>query len=469
VQCFDTIPHPVILTCLRKRIKDERFIDLIRKMLQAGVIEAGHYERTYSGTPQGGLASPSLSNIVLQEFDCWMEQRWQANPPPLTTRQQQARPNREYRRHKNNRRRWRAQLAGRIPLGQQTPAGLRTKIKATRAAQKRVPSVVPRRLISDCRYADDYVVVLCQHSKAEAQHLKEALTQWLKEELGLTQHPTKTRITHWDERLRLLGYDLRGQRNLNSTRWLRLSIPPEKERALKGKVKRLCGYTQIPELDVVTSVNALLRGWTQYFRYANNASQRSGYLTGVVYWLGAPYLGRKHRCSIKQLMRTHYGKDPQSGKRALYITTKQGQRVFFWNKPPARAAVFSKAVRAKDTQPLPLTGWARGRSYEQRATAQDAAKARCQGCRQVSPKLSVQHPNRVGRVPKHKKGAASVIASGHEQQVKLLGPACHQQHHANEWKDKAKPRQDDTGERGAARSCPPSSEGAERKRAAARR
>ncbi len=81
---------------------------------------------------------------------------------------------------------------------------------------------------------------------------------WLQLNLGLTQHPEKTHITHWDKRFRFLGYDLRGQRNLNGTRWLRLSIPPEKERELLSEVKRLCGYTQIPQLDLFSSVNALI-------------------------------------------------------------------------------------------------------------------------------------------------------------------------------------------------------------------
>jgi RNA-directed DNA polymerase len=57
VKCFDSIPHSVILNCLRKRIKDERFIDLIRQMLQAGVMEEGTLLPTYSGTPQGGLGA----------------------------------------------------------------------------------------------------------------------------------------------------------------------------------------------------------------------------------------------------------------------------------------------------------------------------------------------------------------------------------------------------------------------------
>jgi RNA-directed DNA polymerase len=239
VKCFDSIPHGVILNSLRKRIKDERFIDLIRQLLEAGVIEEGSLVPTYSGTPQGGLASPILSNIVLHEFDGWLEDHWKANPPALTAKEQNARVNPQWMRHKRNLVRWRAQLAGRIPMGRQTPEGLRTKIKQALVARSRIPSVRPRRMLSYCRFADDYVVVLCQHSKAEAQHLKEAMATWLREHLGLTQHPEKSHITHWSTRFGFLGYDLRGQRNANGTRWLRLSIPPEKERALKAKVKRL--------------------------------------------------------------------------------------------------------------------------------------------------------------------------------------------------------------------------------------
>jgi Reverse transcriptase (RNA-dependent DNA polymerase)/Group II intron, maturase-specific domain len=437
VKCFDSIPHGVILQCLRKRIKDERFIELIHQMLKSGVMEEGKFFPTYSGTPQGGLVSPILCNAVLHEFDCWMEDQWQANPPPLTAKEQNARANPEYVRHKRNLVRWRAQLRGRIPMGRQTPEGLRIKIKQALDARKRVPTVCPRRIISYCRYADDYVVVMCQHTKTEAEHLKSEMAKWLQEKLGLTQHPEKTHLTHWDKRFRFLGYDLRGQRNLNGTRWLRLSIPPEKERDLKQKAKRLCGYTQIPELDLFTSVNALMRGWTNYFRYANNATKRFGYLTGVAYWLVAHFLGRKHRRSIKKMMRTNYGIDPASGKRALY-TDKGGNRVFLWNRPPQRSSVFSRVVGAKDIQPLPITGWSDGHSYEQRMEACNRSEQHCEHCGQLSPKLIVHHPNRLGKLPKQKTGPANVIASGQEQQVKLLCPNCHRQHHPNGWNEKQK-------------------------------
>src|SRR5260221_9523985 len=100
-------------------------------MLKAGLMEEGGFLPTYSGTPQGGLASPILSNIVLHEFDCWLEDQWQANPPALTRKQQYARATPEYARHKRNLARWRAQLAGRVSMGLPTPGGVRFKIMPT--------------------------------------------------------------------------------------------------------------------------------------------------------------------------------------------------------------------------------------------------------------------------------------------------------------------------------------------------
>ena len=206
----------------------------------------------------------------------------------------------------------------------------------------------------------------------------------------------------------ILGYDLRGQRNLNGTRWLRLTIPPAAERDLKQRVKRLCGYTQIPATDLVTSVNALLNGWTQYYRYASNATRRFGYLTGVGFWLTAHYLSRKHRRSIKRLMATHYGVDPRTKKQALYILRPNGKRQFVWNKPPKRLSILQGHVSADDTRPATTTSWASGRSYEQRLEQRAQHGQTCQHCGQTSPRLEVHHPHRLSKQPYRKQGPASL-------------------------------------------------------------
>lgn len=67
--CFDNIDHATLVGLLGNKIKDARIIKLIYKFLKAGYLENWQYQKTYSGTPQGGIISPLLSNIYLHELD----------------------------------------------------------------------------------------------------------------------------------------------------------------------------------------------------------------------------------------------------------------------------------------------------------------------------------------------------------------------------------------------------------------
>ena len=71
--CFEQIDHHRLLDILRERIEDDRFINLIRKFLNAGYLEDWKYHRTYSGTPQGSVVSPILTNIYLDKLDQKLE------------------------------------------------------------------------------------------------------------------------------------------------------------------------------------------------------------------------------------------------------------------------------------------------------------------------------------------------------------------------------------------------------------
>ena len=59
--------------CWKRKINDERFIALIGWMLQAGYTEDWKFNKTYSGTPQGGVISPILANVYLHELDVFMK------------------------------------------------------------------------------------------------------------------------------------------------------------------------------------------------------------------------------------------------------------------------------------------------------------------------------------------------------------------------------------------------------------
>src|SRR3989338_9106956 len=69
---YDNIDHDILLGLLRKRIDDERLLQLIRRMLKAGYLEDWKFHRTFSGAPQGGVISPILANIYLHELDQFM-------------------------------------------------------------------------------------------------------------------------------------------------------------------------------------------------------------------------------------------------------------------------------------------------------------------------------------------------------------------------------------------------------------
>lgn len=72
---FDTLNHDLLLNILRRRIKDKKLIELIKKFLKSGVMDNGVIVKTEEGSPEGGPLSPLLANIYLNEFDQEMSRR----------------------------------------------------------------------------------------------------------------------------------------------------------------------------------------------------------------------------------------------------------------------------------------------------------------------------------------------------------------------------------------------------------
>ena len=430
--CFDSIPHGVILNLLRKRIKDERFIDLIRRFLKAGVMESGTCRDSYSGTPQGGIISPILANIVLHELDMWMERQGANKPKQENHRAYRARQTTAYKQLTRRIKYLREQLRQGAPFPKGRSAReIKAELRQKEAERKRTKPSDVQPSIHYIRYADDFLVVLCGKSQQDAVMLKAQMADWLKDTLGLTLSEEKTLITHADGKLRFLGYDLQGMRNPNGTRWARLSIPKEAFRSVVERLQDAARYRHAPELDVFANINALARGWSQYYCYANDSKRKLSRLTGIVYWLTAHYLGRKHNISIRKMMRTHYGRDPKTGRVALYTVKPDGKPMFIWNRYPKHRSILSPGGQATDILPYVNTNWAGGRSLERKAQAQVNAKGQCKGCGREGMKLIMHHPKRLRNASQTTK---SVAQSGYEQEVKMLCHDCHLDHHHGDTK-----------------------------------
>lgn len=201
---FDNIDHNVLISILRERISDERFLRLIRKFLNAGYVEDWKYNKTYSGTPQGGIISPMLANIYLDKFDKYIKEyaakfrkgdRRSINP--------------EYWRL-NNKKNWLKKKLQKTSdeqirksylyeIAQLSKQMLSTPHKDTMDADFRRMQYV--------RYADDFLISVIG-SKSECETIKADITQFMREQLKLELSDEKTLITHAQDKAKFLGYEI---------------------------------------------------------------------------------------------------------------------------------------------------------------------------------------------------------------------------------------------------------------------
>lgn len=92
--CFGSLDHDLIISALAEHIQDGRFLNLVKKLLDAGYMEDWKLNNTFSGVPQGSILSPVLSNILLSKLDRFVE----TELIPEYTRGKKKRPNQEYNR-----------------------------------------------------------------------------------------------------------------------------------------------------------------------------------------------------------------------------------------------------------------------------------------------------------------------------------------------------------------------------------
>ena len=164
-------------------------------MLRAGYLEDWQWGATLSGTPQGGIASPVLSNIYLDRLDRYVETQLQ----PLFNRGKRRAASPEYER-----------LTADIRSARRR--GDRAAVRALRLQRRALPSKDPYdpgyRRLRYVRYCDD-ILLGFSGPKSEAVEVKQLLARFLREELKLELNEQKTLITHARTgRARFLGYDI---------------------------------------------------------------------------------------------------------------------------------------------------------------------------------------------------------------------------------------------------------------------
>lgn len=253
--CFDRLPHCLILDEVGRRIGDKRVLALVRLFLKAGLMsETGRLERTVTGTPQGGIASPLLANVALSALDRQYQADWQ-----------------EMSRYD----------------------GRRQHLQRTGHPTYRL-----------VRYADD-LLLLVRGTREQAEALLEQLAGRV-EALGLQLKSEKTAVTHIDEGFVFLGQRI-VRRPKGPKRYVYTFVSNEALASIRRKVKSLTGRstTNMELSELIAALNPVLRGWGNHFRHAA-AKRTLEYLGYYAWWRVGRWLRKKHpRLTWKQISRRY--------------------------------------------------------------------------------------------------------------------------------------------------------------------
>jgi group II intron reverse transcriptase/maturase len=322
--CFGSLDHEILLGILAEKIHDQRFLRLIRNMLKAGYLEEWEYHDTLSGSPQGGVVSPILSNIYLHKLDEFVEREL----IPQYTRGARRKGNPEYERVKSRLRTARKH---------EDRAAARDLGKQMRALPGNDPMDPGYRRLRYCRYADDHILGFTG-PKAEAEEIKEKLARFLRETLGLGLNAAKTLITHArSQRARFLGYDITvqhsdtqrtgGRRTANGH--IALRVPPDVIKAQcaryrqRGKPLHRTRLQNLDDYDIVRTYGAEYRGVVSYYLLAQDVWRLS-----TLNWNAATSmlksLAAKHGSTVtKTASRYHATADTGDGPRSCFEASRK--------------------------------------------------------------------------------------------------------------------------------------------------
>lgn len=342
--CFDNIDHEILIEILSRKIKDSRFLNIIRQFLKAGYIENWKYNATYSGTPQGGICSPILANIYLNELDRKFREIAERFDKPRSSLKTP-----EYRAVDNEMKRlsyW---------IDHTADEAERQQLIRQYKEQQKILRTIPckpadNKRFTFVRYADDWLVGVCG-SKAECRELKAEISEFLSSELKLTLSEEKTLITHSSEQVRFLGYNVSIRRNqevkghrLNNGTWRKsrslnmkvaLTIPHaekiEKFMFAKGIIRQKengefqpihrAGLLNLADYEIVEQYNAEARGLCNYYNLACDYHTLN-YFCYLMEYSCLKTIANKHKTSIRKIIRQY--KDGKTW--SVPYETKKGTR-----------------------------------------------------------------------------------------------------------------------------------------------
>jgi group II intron reverse transcriptase/maturase len=322
--CFGSFDHDFLLSTLAEKIHDGRFLQLIDRMLKAGYLEDWRWHDTLSGCPQGGIASPVMSNIYLDRFDRFVEQQL----IPDYDRGRRRGKNPAYQ-----------DVTNRIAKAKRH--GDRDAVDALRRELRTLPSQDPNdpgyRRLRYVRYCDDFLLGFAG-PRHEAEEIKARIRTFLHDELKLELSAPKTLITHAaSQAAHFLGYEIRAQhadtkitrnrRAVNGAIGLFVPRAVIRERCArymsKGKPAQRGPLLHDEDFTIVAKYGSEYRGFVQYYLLAQDVFRLES-LRWVMETSMLKTLAGKHKSTVTKMARKYKAAiDTPDGRRTCFQVTVQ--------------------------------------------------------------------------------------------------------------------------------------------------
>jgi group II intron reverse transcriptase/maturase len=422
--CFGSLDHEIMIRILAEKIRDNRFLRLMRNMLRAGYLEDWRWNATVSGAPQGGVVSPILSNIYLHKLDDFAGNTL----IPEYTRGETRTRNKEYERVRHAYRRARK-------------SGNRKKARELRRRQAFLPSVdcddPGYRRLHYARYADDTLFGFTG-PKAEAEEIKQRLTAFLRDELHLELSAEKTLITHARTgAAKFPGYEITtqhsgtsGRKRINGGIALRVPATVIKAKCApyleRGKPAAQRALQNHGDYDIVAAYGAKYRGISQYYLLAGDVHRLSR-LRWVMETSLLKTLAAKHDSTVsKTAARYKATIETPDGPR----TCSEAVRIREGNQKPLVARF--GGIPLKRRKNAVIIDLAPGRDpYPRKELITRLLRNRCELC-QHSGQVQVHHVARLADLayPGHGQPAWARLMAAKRRKSLVICPPCHDQIHA---------------------------------------
>lgn len=323
-QAYPTIDHNKLCDILLLRIKDERFMRLIRKSLKCGIYDNPNTIYSKLGVPQGSIVSPILANIYYNELDKWVEKKSQEIYIEKSTKRHPKYKQLEYQIQKV------LKLVHKSERNSKERDKHVKEIKRLIQQRNQVPSFLDRGIeIRYARYADDWIIGIKGPQKL-AKQVKDEVGIFLCEQLKQNLDPNKI-INIRAGKFLFLGYDIFLPRNMRMVKYkkghgqqtvrrqapmLRLQLPIDrvtkrlKERGYVAysnhKLRPISKGNYTPLEDAVI-VNHFRSVWLGLFNFYSGSTNRAHlqYIHYLLHMSCAMTLAHRHRSTSNKIFKKH--------------------------------------------------------------------------------------------------------------------------------------------------------------------